>query len=245
VIADTRLVDLPVDFAALRGPAEIELYAELGADRSGLEAIGNPAVDLPDAAPGLRRDGPVAFALPTDDDWALRRLVELVHEALGGDVIASPHPRADRDGLRAIVPAEWELWAGRTVELLREGLPALVQFSSGAGLEGLQLGIPTIDLRFPGERPNYPFLEDARIASAEGVGDLRGGVAAARGFPEQKRDELIALAAQWVCAGGDVAAGAGAELLDGAAAAGPAARPVWDAWRLPGRLRRLLSALRR
>jgi hypothetical protein len=244
VIADTRLVDLPVDFAALRGPAEVRLYAELGAHRRGLEAIGNPAVDLPRTLPGLRRDGRVAFALPTDDDWALGRLVELVGEALGSDVIASPHPRADRDAVRALVPTDWKLWNGRTVELLREGPPALVQFSSGAGLEGLQLGIPTIDLRFPGERPNYPFLEDDQISSAETVDDLRSCVAAARSFPEQRRDELSATAAQWVCAGGDAAAGAGAELLDRAAAAGPSTRPVWDAWPLRGRFRRLLSALR-
>jgi hypothetical protein len=244
VIADTRLVDLPVDFAALRGPAEVDLYRDLGANRAGLEAVGNPAVDLPGAPPELRRDRAVAFALPTDDDWALRRLVELVHEALGGDVIASPHPRADRDAVRAIVPAAWKLWQGRTLELLRTGPPALVQFSSGAGLEGLQLGIPTIDLRFPGERPNYPFLEDNRISSAESGDDLRDVVAAARRFPEQKRDELIALARQWVCAGGDAAARDGAELLARAAAAGPATRPVWDAWRPPGRFRRLFSALR-
>jgi hypothetical protein len=245
VIADATLVDLPVDVAALRGPAEIQLYDDLGADREGMEAIGNPAVDLPDEPPELRRDDRVALALPTDDEWVLRHVIGMVHEALGAAVVASPHPRADRDALRGSLPSEWQIWEGRTLDLLRHGPPALVQFSSGAGLEGLQLGVPTIDLRFPGERPNYPFLEDERILRAESVAELRDAVAAARRIPDQERGNLVALAARWTCAAGDVAARAGAELLERAALEGTRANPVWDAWRPPRRLQRLLSRVRR
>jgi hypothetical protein len=245
VIADATLVDLPVDVAALRGPAEIQLYDDLGADREGMEAIGNPAVDLPDEPPELRRDDRVALALPTDDEWVLRHVIGMVHEALGAAVVASPHPRADRDALRGSLPSEWQIWEGRTLDLLRHGPPALVQFSSGAGLEGLQLGVPTIDLRFPGERPNYPFLEDERILRAESVAELRDAVAAARRIPDQERGNLVALAARWTCAAGDVAARAGAELLERAALEGTRANPVWDAWRPPRRLQRLLSRARR
>jgi transglutaminase-like putative cysteine protease len=106
----------------------------------------------------------------------------------------------------------------------------LVQASSGAGLEALQLGIPLIDLRFPGEPPNYPYLADSRIPSVAAADDLREAVAAARRSPPAEREELRAIAGGWVAAGGEAATRAGAAALERMVATGARESPVWDAW---------------
>ena len=231
VLTEARLADLPVDRAALRGPAEVSYYVERGADGSRIAAIGNPGVDA--AEPELERadDASPVFALPTDDDWALEQLAAVVEAALGDGVIASPHPRADRDALRELLPASWELWEGRTFELLRQEPPALLQASSGVGLEGLQLGVPTIELAFPGERPNYPYLSAPEVISVSTSGELRQAVEAASRLDSAARERIRDRACAWVCAAGAEAAEAGAELIRRAAAEGVAAEPVWDAWR--------------
>ncbi|MDQ3572080.1 MAG: hypothetical protein M3383_04390 [Actinomycetota bacterium] len=230
LIANMKLADLPVDFAALRGAAEVERYRAAGAVAAGMSPIGNPGADTTAVLPAIRPDGPAAFALPTDDDWALERLVEVVHEALGDQVIASPHPRADRERLQDMLPSGWQLWEQPTFELLRQGPPALIQFSSGTGLESLQLGIPTIDLKFPGEPPNYPYLDDPRIPRVSDAAALRLAVDQARAISVEGRRTLQALAREWVSAGSDEAAAAGALILDRVATEGPRSKAVWDAW---------------
>ena len=231
LIANLQLADLPVDVAALRGPLEVERYEVAGARADGLVAIGNPAGPPPAAAPAQGEgEGLAAFALPTDDEWALERLVELVHAGLGDEVVASPHPRADRERLAELLPAGWTVWDRPTAELLQHGVPALIQASSGAGLEALQLGIPLIDLRFPDAPPNYPYLADPRIPSVAGADELREAVAAARQLPPAQRAELRELARGWVVTEGEEAALAGAAELQRLVAAGQRDEPVWDSW---------------
>jgi hypothetical protein len=231
VLGEARLADLPVDFAGLRGPAELAYYAEQGADAGGMAAIGNPSVDPVEVTrPGETGELAPAFALPTDDAWALEQLVALVEEALGDRVLASPHPRADRDGLRALLPKGWEVWKGRTWDLLRRGPPVLLQASSGVGLEGLQLGVPTIELAFPDEEPNYPYLRDRSVQTVSTADDLRDAVEAADRIGASERDEIRRRARPWVCAVGDEAAQAGAQLVRRAAAEGVGDEPIWDAW---------------
>jgi hypothetical protein len=232
LIANLLLADLPVDLALVRGPRELEVYAAAGADEAGISVIGDPASAAPSDPPTVDPSAPVALALPTDDERALALIVDLVHEGLGGEVIASPHPRADRERLADLLPDAWRLWDRPTADLLLSGPPALIQASSGSGLEALALGIPLIDLRFPGEAPNYPYLEDPRVAAPGTAGELRDAVAAARNLPAGERDDLRSLAGEWVSATGDDAAGAGAEALERLAGEGPRAAPVWDAWDL-------------
>jgi hypothetical protein len=229
-LSEARLADLPVDWAGLRGPAEVSYYAEFGGDSSRMRAIGNPGVEPDAVTAAAEGDGPCVFALPTDDDWALEQLVTLVFEALGDGVVASPHPRADREALHALLPAGWELWEGRTFDLLRRGARALIQASSGVGLEGLALGIPTIELAFPGEAPNYPYLRDPEVVSVSEAQDLRDAVEAASRLGGPERERIRERAREWVSAEGSRAAEAGAELIGRAAAEGVAATPVWDAW---------------
>jgi hypothetical protein len=147
--------------------------------------------------------------------------------------VASPHPRADRDELRATLPEAWRIWEGRTFDLLREGPPALIQASSGTALEGLQLGIPTIELGFPSERPNYPFLEHPEVAVVSSADELRDAVAAAQAVTPEAREALRDWAAQWVSASGAPAAEAAAGLIEEAADRGPTGSSAWDAWKRP------------
>lgn len=242
VIADARLVDLPVDFAALRGPREVDYYQGFGADRAGIEAIGNPAVEAPPSMPDLRPGTAPVFALPHYDEGTFEPVVAMVREALGDKVIASPHPRGNREFLRSKLPSGWELWEGRTFDLFRRGAQAVIQFSSGAALESLQLGIPTIELTFAGEEPNYPFLRHRGVPVVSTASELRRAIKDASPATVAEREELRAWAQGWVSADGQAAAQAGAALIRRAASEGPRERPVWDAWRPApgGRLGRLL-----
>jgi hypothetical protein len=231
-IAEARLADLPTDAAGLRGPLEIKHYEAAGASPAGMEPIGNPGVEAPDESPRLAGARP-ALALPVDDPESLELLVELTHAALGDRVVASPHPRTEVAEARRTLPGSWEIWDGRTFELLLTGPPALIQASSGTGLEGLQLGIPTIELNFPGEQPNYPFLVHPEITAVSEAGELRDAVAAAEQVTNESRDVLRAWAAGWVSASGSGAAEAGAALIERTADQGPRQTPVWDAWAGP------------
>ena len=228
-ISEARLADLPVDCAALRGTRELDHYEAAGASRDGMETIGNPGVEVPPKPPDPLIGDPV-FALPVDDPASLELLVELVREALGDGVVASPHPRTELSEARRALPSAWKIWEGRTFELLRHGPAAVIQASSGTGLESLQLGIPTIELGFPDERPNYPFLEHPEVPVVSTAEDLRSAVEVARAAPDDRRAALQAWAAGWVSASGAAAAKAGAERIVEAAERGPRPRPVWDAW---------------
>jgi hypothetical protein len=100
-------------------------------------------------------------------------------------------------------------------------------------LEGLALGVPTIELAFPKTEPNYPFLRDPPVPFASGPGQLRAALRRAKGLRRWpwRRKRLIEWSQQWVSATGEVAAMAAADLLERAAGAGPHPDgPIWDAW---------------
>jgi hypothetical protein len=197
-----------------------------------MAAVGNPGVDVPPESPDPLNEDP-AFALPVDDPASLEVLVELVREALGDGVIASPHPRTDPSEARRALPSGWQIWEGRTFALLHRGPTALIQASSGTGLESLQLGIPTIELGFPGERPNYPFLEHPEVPVVSTAEDLRAAVEGAKYGRDDRRAALRAWASGWVSASGGAAAKAGTEQILRAVELGLRPQPVWDAWK-PG-----------
>ncbi len=233
VISDARLVDLPVDYAGLRGPAEVDHYETLGAPGKRLAVVGNPAMS--ERGPELttpRMREPV-LATGTDDAEALRATIELAHSVLGKDCVLSPHPRTDHDSLRELMPEGWRVWKERTYDLLQQDPPALIQSSSGVGLEGLQLGIPTIDLAFPNAEPNYPFLRDPPVLFASDTKQLRVALRRARRLRRWpgRRKRLVEWAEKWVSATGETAARAAADLLERAANTGPHPDgPIWDAW---------------
>jgi hypothetical protein len=233
VISDARLVDLPVDYAGLRGPAEVDHYETLGAPGKRLAVVGNPAMG--EKGPELTRPRvrePV-LATGTDDPEALRATIELAHSVLGKACVLSPHPRTDHDSLRELMPDGWRLWKGRTFDLLQQDPPALLQSSSGVALEGLKLGIPTIELAFPNAEPNYPFLRDPPVLFASDTGQLRAALRRARRLRRWtwRRKRLVEWSEKWVSATGEEATRAAADLLERAAKTGP--HPdgrIWDAW---------------
>ena len=175
MISDARLVDLPVDYAGLRGPAEVDHYETLGAPGERLAVVGNAALGERDPELTKQRLREPVLATGADDPEALRATIELAHSVLGERCVLSPHPRTDHDSLRELMPDGWRLWDGRTFDLLQRDPPALIQSSSGVALEGLKLGIPTIELSFPKAEPNYPFLRDPPVLFASNTEQLRAG----------------------------------------------------------------------
>ena len=233
VISDARLVDLPVDYAGLRGPAEVEHYETLGAPGKRLAVVGNAALGERDPELTKQRVREPVLATGTDDSETLRATIELAHSVLGERCVVSPHPRADHDSLRELMPDGWRLWDGRTFDLLQRDPPVLIQSSSGVALEGLTLGIPTIELSFPKAEPNYPFLRDPPVLFASNTEQLRRALRRARGLRRWpwRRKRLVEWSEKWVSATGEAAAAAAAELLERAAATGPHPDgPIWDAW---------------
>ncbi len=234
VISDARLVDLPVDYAGLRGPAEVDHYETLGAPGERLAVVGNPAHGASRRPEPTRpRVREPVLATGADDPVALRATIELAHSVLGERCVLSPHPRTDHDSLRELMPDGWQLWDGRTLDLLQRDPPALVQSSSGVALEGLELGIPTIELAFPKAEPNYPFLRDPPVLFASDTEQLRAALQRARRLRRWpwRRKRLVEWSEKWVSATGEAAATAAAELVERAAGTGPHPDgPIWDAW---------------
>jgi hypothetical protein len=233
VISDARLVDLPVDYAGLRGPAEVDHYEALGAPGERLAVVGNAALSERDPELTKQRLREPVLATGADDPEALRATIELARSVLGERCVLSPHPRTDRDSLRELMPDGWRLWDGRTFDLLQRDPPALIQSSSGVALEGLKLGIPTIELSFPKAEPNYPFLRDPPVLFASNTEQLRGALRRARRLRRWpwRRKRLLEWSQMWVSATGEAAATAAAELVERAAATGQHPDgPIWDAW---------------
>ena len=233
VISDARLVDLPVDYAGLRGPAEVDHYEALGAPAERLAVVGNAALSERDPELTKQRLREPVLATGADDPEALRATIELAHSVLGERCVLSPHPRTDRDLLRELMPDGWRLWDERTFDLLQRDPPALIQNSSGVALEGLKLGIPTIELSFPKAEPNYPFLRDPPVLFASNTEQLRRALRRARRLRRWpwRRKRLLEWSEKWVSATGEAAATATTELVELAAATGPHPDgPIWDAW---------------
>jgi len=230
-------VDLPVSYAGMRGVAERETIVRvMGADPVRIDVIGRPDTDLIEAPmPVLRRELPGVVAVSPDPEWQLRELFELVRAADVGPVVVAPHPRSDRAVLQRIVPRGWSIAStNRTLELLREGPPWLIQCSSGVAWESAVLGIPTGDVRLGGRRPDYPFLESPVFAALTSSDDVRRfvGAAAAR-----DRAALRAESLGWCAIDGAAAVARGRALIDSADRA-LAGRRIADAWAPGGVLER-------
>jgi hypothetical protein len=170
--------DLPVQHALLRGAAEVEFYRAAGVDTTRLAVVGDPSVDEP-TDPPPPRDEPVMFATtpaPPDDLLAMFRVVA---EANLGAVEVAPHPRMDSADLREISPPEWTFnpLASTYDRLATQGAAALVQYSSGVGLEALGLGVAVVNLVNPGREPNYPYLNSPHVANVSSSDELRTAIA--------------------------------------------------------------------
>jgi hypothetical protein len=223
--------DLPFDHAGLRGDAEVEFYADLGADRTRLTVVGNAAVRdvLP---PPIDITSPPVLAVSPDPVDELAALVATVQAAIPGPVIVAPHPRSDLRLLRRLVPITWSIWRdGPTFDLLKLGPPCVIQHSSGVAWEALALGLPTIDLRLSDDPPNYPLIAEPYVLPANGALELKEALKVARSTASSAadRDRLVGWALHWCSFSGPEAAERLATFVAAASADGSRS-PLLDGW---------------
>lgn len=230
MLSDPRFRDLPFDFAALRGPAEVEWYAARGAPQMRVEAIGDPG--LPDVAlVDIPDDAPVVVAVGPYDPELLSGLITAVARRSPDAVVVAPYPGQNRRRLRALCPRHWKIWKGRTFDLLSQGASAVIQHSSGVALESLLLGLPTIELGLRRRGAAYPVIDPEYVHFARNADDVGRALTAALqdAGSDSRRRRLQVWAQRWCAAWGTKAAEAGWRMVTRAGEA-QAARPIWDAW---------------
>lgn len=224
--------DLPFDVALLRGCAEAVRYAARSVPGSSLVVSGNPALDPSPSVCTADPGGPIVLALSPDPTPVVRAIIDSLRTAVPDGVIVAPHPRQDMDALVGMVPPGWELAMGRTYDLLRSGACAIVQYSSGIGLEAMLLGIPCIELSLFGSPPAYPFLDHELVARVTRVEDLPDALDQARQLAtDADRQRSIADWAQtWCARSGAAAAAHAAAAFEDVIAGGAPRGPIWDYW---------------
>jgi hypothetical protein len=228
-VADNRqYADLPTSHAGLWGEAEVDWYSRLGVDPDRLTVVGNPAVPR-DKPPPIDRLLPPVVALSNDSASTNIELIRLVAKALTGPATLTLHPATKRAPLRRAMPSHWQLApAGTTYEQLRRGPPLVVQHSSGVAREALSLGIPTVELAFPGQKPNYPLIQEPMVRLVSSVDGLRDAMrqAMAGSTPRQK---LIDWAEKWCSIRGSTATHRAVDAIAHARDEGVRG-PLLDAW---------------
>lgn len=234
VAANRQYFDLPVDYAGLRGMGEVDVYRRQGVSAD-LPLVGNPALDdLEEGEPSGLAEPPV-FAAPTQAPAVLEQLFRLIASVLGDEhLLVSPHPRSDREELTRLTPPSWRLWpGGRTFDLLRRGPKFVLQHSSGVAWEALALGIPVVQLGYPGEQSNYPLIAPPSVLFAHSTASLSRAVAEAtsRSTDLSGREELRAWAGYWCNSVGRRARESCAALVEQARQDGPRPEVILDGWR--------------
>jgi hypothetical protein len=232
MIHDERFSDIPADFAGMRGEAEIDRLAALKVAPDRLEVVGDPSLDAI-TQPAIDPNGAVSFALPsilTDEE--VRLTVEWVRAAAGDDVVISPHPRQGEAYARRFAPDGWKVWNDRTVSLLRQGPPVVIQQSSGVAVESMLLGLPTLQIDLPPHQPNYPALDPEHVRFIGSADQAVAAVADARADaadPERRR-AIVGWARRWSAYQGAEAVERAWAVIQRAVAEGAA--PSWlnDAW---------------
>lgn len=236
-------IDLPVDHAGLRGPAERDyVVAATGADSERISVIGNPATDLLSAdLPQLDERLPGVLALGATSESRNLHLIESTIAAGIEHVVVAPHPRSDMRALRKALPRSWAVHEGTTVDLLRQGPPWLLQSQSGIVTDAAALGIPTAEVTLEDEPRVYPFLGADSICHVASPNEIRYFTETARTSDRARLRETLRA---WVACDGEDARSRARDFLAAItpADAGP---PIMDAWAPGGALHRtsVLAAL--
>ncbi|WP_157993048.1 hypothetical protein [Leucobacter luti] len=166
VAVNSAYRDLPVAYAGLRGPGEVEFYArELAVPRTQLDIVGNLGSDVLSAPmPSIDPASPGVVALSPHPAETIRRVFAAVSSPQLGATTVAPHPRSDLPEVQALMPSGWRIdTEHRTLDLLHTGVPFMFQLSSGVAWESAALGIPTATIRLDESPVNYPFLDDEAV----------------------------------------------------------------------------------
>lgn len=226
--------DLPVSYAALRGPAERDwIVGTAGADPGRIATIGNPATSLLNGdLPALDGGLPGVLAVSPDPQPVLQRVIALLLDAGLTDVTIAAHPRSDLRMLRRVLPHGWSLaHSGRTADLLRRGHPWVIQLSSGVAWEAAALGVPVGDVRLSERPPDYPFLTDVAIfPPLRTPDDVRRFVTTSANVD---RPRLRSYARRWCATDGEDSIGQARSFLAGIGDVRPR---IVDAWAPGGTL---------
>lgn len=172
--ANAQYMDLPTSAVGLRGEGERELYSRvLGIKLERMAVVGNPASDvLEEQIPKIDINKNGILALSPQPIEVLERIIGAVERSGLTELSVAPHPRSDVARLKKMVPLSWTIEEGRrTLDLLRDGPPFLLQHSSGVAWEAIALGIPTMQISLDAASPNYYFLRDESVFPSADVSD--------------------------------------------------------------------------
>ena len=221
--------DLATDYAGLRGMGEVDFYSALGAPTAGLTAVGLPYLTEADPPP-LDASLPSVFAPSPIAAPLFKRLIDIVAEGAGDNVIVSPHPRQSVAVLRTQMPRTWKFASDvSTVELLERGHPRVIVHNSGVALEALRSGIPSIHIELEGSPSTYVMYDSGAVStasSADALATLCSSVVS-----DEERVKLIDVARHWASPVGAESAEAGKALIARAVAEGPRSGPLLDHWK--------------
>ena len=222
---NVQYMDLPVSYAGLRSQREVDTYARVGVEPDRIRVIGNPASELV-AGAGRDPSGPVVLALSNPQDTAA--LAELVHAAhLDHAVVVAPHPAARADAERLALASGWLLNPmGSTNELLRSGVAAVIQRSSGIVWEAMRLGLPVVQVVLDDEPANFAMTAEPYVRFVTTPEELRAAVDDVRATDLERTVEW---AISWCAMTGPAAVDAARQLVVEAAEGG-VADWIFDRW---------------
>jgi hypothetical protein len=228
--SEAHPIDLAVDYVGLRGPGEVDFLAAQGIARDRLDVVGTP-LTVDDEPPEIDFSAPVVFAPSSEDRQVLEPMIELVHSTVGSRVVVGRHPAARPEGASAF-PREWPIFPQRTLHLLQRGAPVVLQQSSAIALEAMHLGIPVIELHFPGQTPTFPLVSEPHVRFASTSGQLEAALAccSAAARDAERRVALVQWARHWASPTGAPAADRLVALVETAIGKG-AGEPIWDSAR--------------
>ncbi len=230
VAANVLYEDLPVHHAILRGQAELDWYVALGASDE-MSVGGDPSIESHGSAASPRSDTVVYAASPHPPE-VLAADVALILAAGITDVEVCPHPRMrSEQQLLACFPKGWAVNIDTSTwdRLRLGGAAAVIQRDSGVGLEVLRLGIPLIDVRNPGSKANYPYLDSPNVDVVSTSDELRRAISSVCGG-DRAREQQLTYAASWAAHTGMEAADRIASQMIAVANTPIDRKPVLDGW---------------
>lgn len=189
--------DLPVHYALLRGPAEVDFYSNLGAISSGrLLVVGQPGTERA-ATPRADTADHIVYAASPRPPERLMSDVAVIQHAVDRPVEVCLHPRSDPSTCD-LFPPGWTVHPpGSAMRVIRKrGAHALIQHSSGVGLEAMKAGLDVIDLCPAGHLPNYPYIAPPHVQIVHNSRELRSALDAVSHRKENAADRA-SYADQW------------------------------------------------